>query len=165
MGYFKTPLRRRSARADKHAFIGAAADVDPSRWTDRFDLRALDRQAYLRFVTRGATGGFVGLFRGSVLLDDVTVPEFAQSLARGAFDWFNRHLAVPRGLPQEAVCWFRSDAAECVDRLRALVEAYRVVDRTVWMLTARRPGRIVYVDRHQVAAVPFADARVAVTTR
>jgi hypothetical protein len=62
-------------------------------------------------------------------------------------------------LPRTAVCWFRADAAESLKRLRTIIEIYRLAGFCVWMQASTAPGRIVYRDDYQVAAVPYRDRR------
>ena len=160
MGYLNPPIRRGRAREQKRAFVDAARGVDPALWTTAGDLRAVPADAYLRFAVRQASGEMVGLFQSSALVkEDPGVPPAALSQARRTFRWFNRHLAVPQRLPTSAVCWFRADATDCVDRVRTLVEVYRLAGHTVWMLATRSPGRVVYRDDHQVAAIPHGGRR------
>ena len=68
------------------------------------------------------------------------------------YRWFNEHMSFPGPLPRNAVCWFRADAAECVGRLRVLIEAYRMAGHAILMQATQVPGRVVYQDEIQVAA-------------
>jgi hypothetical protein len=58
-----------------------------------------------------------------------------------------------------AVFLFKSDAIECTRRIWDLVHALRELDVHVEMQVFEKPGRIVYEDALQVAALPWADAR------
>jgi hypothetical protein len=79
--------------------------------------------------------------------------------------WFNTYLAVPnrfsrswrRNAAHKTLSWFKSDAREHVRRMRLFC---RILDEHgVWteMITSAKPGYVVFEDRHQVAAVPFAE--------
>jgi hypothetical protein len=160
MGFFKRPICRGRARAQKRTFVDAARGVDPALWTSAGGVLGASADSYLRFAVRPTSGEMIGLFQSCALIEqDPEVPRAALSQAREAFQWFNRHLAVPRRLPTSAVCWFRADAADCVDRVRTLVEVYRLAGHTVWMLGCRSPGRVVYRDAFQVAAIPHRGRR------
>jgi hypothetical protein len=73
-----------------------------------------------------------------------------------ALKWFNTNLIVPKGIPPRAIFWFKPDARECHWRTYEIVRLLRLYGYTVWMLEARRLGRVVYEDDVQVAALPFA---------
>ena len=77
--------------------------------------------------------------------------------------WFNANLPVPRRLPKNAICWLRADAGESLDRLRTLIEVYRLMGHPVWTQATATPGRVVYRDDFQVAAVPYPDRRTTST--
>jgi hypothetical protein len=111
-------------------------------------------------VVEDARTGKVGLFRSGRILDEAEdLSTAARSEVRATFRWFNANLAVPRRLPKNAICWFRGDARESLDRLRTLIEIYRLAGHPVWMQATLNPGRVVYRDEHQVAAVPYPDRR------
>lgn len=57
-----------------------------------------------------------------------------------------------------AVCWFKDTAHAHIDKMRDLAALLESCDVRTRMITTRRPGCIVYEDKHQVAAVPFRDA-------
>ena len=162
MGYLRRPVRRRAARAEKLAHWDAARDLDPQDWSQSDLPTPRIRDVYLRFVIQDQQTGWIGLFRASdVLDDDATLPDSVRSQMRSTFRWFARHLRAPRGLPRNAVCWFRADASDdCIEHLRELIELYRMSGRTVMMQSTRDPGRIVYRDQQQVAAVPVRGRRI-----
>lgn len=162
MGYFKKQVRRGKARDERRAFVEPARSIDPARWvlcTRRLLRPARDR--YVRFVVLNPSGNTIGLFQSSELLRAQTDwPASAKSTCKATFAWFNRAFLVPKRLPATAVCWFRADAVELVERMRTLVELYRLAGYQVLMRTTAAPGRIVYRDEHQVAAVPYTDRHV-----
>ena len=55
------------------------------------------------------------------------------------------------------MCWFRADSVECIQRLRVLIEAYRMAGYAILMQATQTPGRVVYQDDVQVAAIPYPD--------
>jgi hypothetical protein len=81
------------------------------------------------------------------------------------FSWFNRHLQMPTRLSlssrphrkAQAISWFKGEATLYVSKMR---EFKTILERNgidVEIVTTTRPGYIVYEDRCQVAAYPFAD--------
>src|SRR5687768_4037246 len=158
MGYFRRPIRRGPARRAWLALLEPARDIDAARWQPcDLDLSAR-REGYVRFVVQQRRGRFVGLFRSSGLLDSATdLPDSVRSQVRLTYRWFNEHMSFPGPLPRNAVCWFRAGAAECVGRLRVLIEAYRMAGYPILMQATQAPGRVVYQDGIQVAAVPYPD--------
>jgi len=126
-------------------------------------LRQLPRAArpVLRFVV-GADfdpiSRLEGLFRSSYRPDvsEARLPEWQREELQAAFDWFNEHLRVPPfhslQLSRSAVCWFRSDAGEPLVRMWRLANLLRQMEVPVRMLRSHEPGRLVWMDEHQVVA-------------
>jgi hypothetical protein len=81
--------------------------------------------------------------------------------------WFNRHLPVPgrlsrsrrRAACRNAVCWFKAEATEYIDKVRAITALLQRCGIPTEMLRTGRPGYVVYEDAYQVAAVPFRGTR------
>ena len=158
MGYFKRPVRRGAARRARLAHVEPARDIDPTQWRPCESDFSTRRQSYLRFVVQQRRGTWIGLFQSSDLLDSTTdLPASVRSQVRVTFKWFSQHLSFPGRLPPNAVCWFRADAVECIQRLRVLIEAYRMAGHAILMQATQVPGRVVYQDDIQVAAVPYSD--------
>jgi hypothetical protein len=160
MGYFKRPVQRGVARQTKLAFLEPARQIRIADWQrcDPSVPPAID--SFLRFVVELSGVGKVGLFRSSEMIENAEdLPAATRSELRAVFRWFNTNLPVPRRLPRSAICWLRADAAESLERLRGLVEIYRVAGHPVWMQATQNPGRVVYRDEYQVAAVPYPDRR------
>lgn len=155
MGYFKRPIRRRAARAAADALREGTRDVAPTdrRWRRR-------GPAFVRFVIDAPGRGHVGLFQTSDLIEeDEALPPAARRALADAYRWFNDHFPMPPRQPPEAVFWFRESAREPIARLRTIVECHRLAGRPIVMLATHAPGRIVYQDDVQVAAVPYGDQR------
>jgi hypothetical protein len=80
-------------------------------------------------------------------------------------DWFNDHLRVPRRFTRSrrknaasrAICWFKESASLHIAMARVIAQTLDEVGIATTALTTRKPGYIVYEDRHQVAAIPFRD--------
>lgn len=77
------------------------------------------------------------------------------------YAWFNKHLSVPRVQSRSdkpfAISWFKSTATEHIKNMRELVAILAAHDVDVDQLITTRPGKIVYEDRFQIAAIPFND--------
>jgi hypothetical protein len=165
MGYFKRPIRRSTARHARRALVEPAREIPARGWQRCDDDIVPEPDTFLRFVFEQPGVGKVGLFQASACIDSSdALPAAARSQFRIALKWFNTHLPVPRRLPRTAVCWFRADAAESLTRLRTIVEIYRMAGFPVWMQATTAPGRIVYRDDYQVAAVPYRDRRMTSST-
>ncbi|HEY1849859.1 MAG TPA: hypothetical protein VGG60_02455, partial [Candidatus Binataceae bacterium] len=79
--------------------------------------------------------------------------------------WFNDYLEKPTRLSlsprpnrkAQAISWFKDTATSHISKMRqfkTILERYGI---EVEIITTTRPGYIVYEDRFQVAAYPFAD--------
>jgi hypothetical protein len=158
MGYFRRHVDRGRAARDKAQAMPPV--IAPTAWLAG-DGSPPAQVRFVRFATDvpGVDSHVpLGLFRALHLLEDEAVLSPRQSKRLNAtLRWFNRHLPVPRGISQRSVCWFRADATELVDRLRDLVRTYKAHNFAVTVYSTSRPGRIVYEDAFQVAAVPFRD--------
>lgn len=162
MGYFKRPVRRCVARAVRNAFLEPTREMPPGKWHRCEKAMRPAAETFLRFVIKLPDAGWIGLFQSSDILEGVEdlSSDARADLAR-VYRWFDANLAVPRRLPKRAVCWFRADAEECLEHIRELIEIFRLAGYQVWMRTTKAPGRVVYRDQHQVAAVPYSDRRTS----
>ena len=78
-------------------------------------------------------------------------------------DWFRVHLPFPDRLARSArpnatpraLSWFKTTATEHIAQARELAAVLDANDIRTEMLTAERPGFIVYEDECQVVAEPF----------
>ena len=122
---------------------------------------------YLRFVTNQAdeiTGLPLGVFAVAYdLWRDELNPQHIRDEIRVTLDWFVKHLPVPdrfrrsRKPHREAkgLCWFKTDATECVQHVRYLVHLVEECDIHVRKLTTSEPGYTIYEDDFQLVAEPF----------
>lgn len=82
-------------------------------------------------------------------------------------DWFNRNLTVPVSLGNSwrrrsyhrAVFWFKDSATEHIRVMREMANVFVRNDVPILVLKSPQAGYIVYEDKHQVAAEPFASIR------
>jgi hypothetical protein len=84
-----------------------------------------------------------------------------------ACSWFDLHLPFPRRFSRSrrpnahpaAICWFKADARECIQRARRMAALLNLAGVPIDMLRTHQPGYVVYEDSFQVVAVPFRDTR------
>lgn len=116
--------------------------------------------SYLRFQTsvRADYGPRkLGIFRAAGWLEQSDViEEPLRTWLRPPLDWFNAHLRVPclESNCRRAVFWFRTDAQDVVARAWDLVAILREFGVAVELRRTDAPGKIVYRDEHQIAAIP-----------
>ena len=114
---------------------------------------------YIRFVISRQNEDsrqFEGIFKAAYrLLDGATLDSAEWQLLRADVDWFVKNLPVPKHRPHpRAIFWFRSEATECTRRAWEMVQLLRLHGENVEMIKSRSPGRIVYFDGMQAAAIP-----------
>ena len=161
MGYFNRPIRRSVAREAWCELIEGTRGVSSGDWQRCGPSITPPADSFLRFVVERPRTGTVGLFRSCDLIGpSAELPAAVRSQVRTAFRWFNSNVPVPQRLPRNAACWFKADAGASLNRLRTLIEAYRMAGHTVYMQATLSPGRVVYRDRYQVAAIPYRDHRM-----
>jgi hypothetical protein len=105
----------------------------------------------------------LGLFQAATILEDTfELPDYSGDLLRESLDWFNKHLTVPR-LPSDngrCMFWFRTDADRLLARIWPLVALFNQEGLFVHRRTTSRPGKIMYSDPFQIAAIPERRLRV-----
>ena len=150
MGYLKRKLRRSAAGRIADAFLAmAAAEPQPGLGV----VPAPPTGRFLRFAT---DDGRRGVFQAAYRLRDsrrLTADESAE--LRDLLGWFEKELKPHAPAEEAAVFWFKADAGDYVRRIWAIVRLLQRGGRDVRMWTTRRPGRIVFEDVFQVAAVPY----------
>ena len=164
MGYFRRPIRRLRCAEEVAGAVARQSDATLDKWyeappaTPRFSGSTI----YLRFAVsrmEPATGRERGIFRGAGMLEaSDRLSAHERGRLRRVLRWFNRNLQVPR-VESSAIFWFKSDATECIGRVWELVRLFDANDTLVWMMRCHDPGKIVYVDEFQVAAVPQRNRR------
>jgi hypothetical protein len=98
----------------------------------------------------------IGIFRAANRLRAVEHELLACWFEEG-YEWFNANLAAPelRDLDLRAVFWFRHDARTHIAEAWSLAAAFREAGLGVSIQRTSTPGRILYRDPHQVAAIPY----------
>ncbi len=124
---------------------------------------------FVRFVipaVDGDSGRRQGVFPAAYRLRrSGELPAHLHAELEVALKWFDEHLEAPDRLTRGprrhargmAISWFKDSADDCVSRMRAICHVLDECGVPTEMLTSARPGYIVFEDRQQVAAVPFAE--------
>ncbi len=162
MGYFKRKLSRdRAGREARDR--GEEADASLQRWEAIPDSppKAI---CFLRFASREThpdSRKRKGIFTAAyAALDD---PESGHDMVdrlRRDLAWFEVWLPAPEFEEERAVFFFKSSAQDCMHHIWSLLHSLR--DAGVWveMQSFDNPGKVVYEDVHQVAAIPWSDTNV-----
>jgi hypothetical protein len=156
MGYFRRKIRRGRCRAAMHGIAHAPADDPPLPEAPRAEVA--QGQVFLRLAAHElhpASTYPAGIFAAAGWLRDsarCTIEDRAR--LRRWLRWFNRNLTVPRDIPPAAIFWFRADGRCCLHRLWGIVRTLRRYGSPVRFVTTVRPGRVVYSDNVQIAAIP-----------
>jgi hypothetical protein len=115
---------------------------------------------YLRFQTSvQADYGprKLGIFRAAGWLERTEAIEAPlRAWLRPPLNWFNENLRVPclESNCRRAVFWFRTDAQVVIAKAWDVVAILRECGVAVDLQRTDAPGKIVYRDEHQIAAIP-----------
>ena len=124
---------------------------------------------FLRFVVsdrHAASTQPMGIFQAAYRLRDRGKLDILDEIAHARIvGWFEGHLAIPTRFSRsrraqahpKAICWFKSEAIEHIRRVRLLATMLERYTGMIRILRTKKPGYVVYEDRHQLAAVPFRD--------
>jgi hypothetical protein len=73
--------------------------------------------------------------------------------------WFNQNLEKPTSFGRDrlrlGICWFKTDAAEHISRIWAMVQILERNGVFVQKIRTDRPGYLIYEDEWQLVAEPF----------
>jgi hypothetical protein len=126
---------------------------------------------FVRFVVAQAhqdTDEPMGIFEAVDLLPRVgQLADWDERRLTELRDWFRAHLPFPDrttrstrpNATHRALSWFKASATEHITHARELAAVLEAYDIRTQMLTAERPGYIVYEDEIQVLAEPFRGER------
>lgn len=126
-----------------------------------------DAEMFIRFVTDHLdedTGIPSGVFTVAYeILDGSDIDDYYRTEVRKTLDWFVSNLPVPARLkrsgklnqPGRGICWFKSEATECIANIRYLVHLVREQDIIVREVMTDTPGYMLYEDDFQIVAEPF----------
>ena len=122
---------------------------------------------YLRFVVTENdedSGRQMGLFSaGGVLNDKGHLYDYEVQIRNNILSWFSENLEVPDVQASESnyyanpntISWFKSTAIDHITKMREYAEILKAHDIQVKQLKTERPGKILYEDEYQVAAIPY----------
>ncbi len=109
---------------------------------------------------RDARSAARGLPCGAADPRGADLPEWTQTLLSDALCWFNEHLPVPpaEAMDHRAIFWFHRPSV-AVRQMWQLVSIFREEGVHVALRRTDAPGRVVYCDDFQVAAIPYGHGR------
>lgn len=122
---------------------------------------------YLRFEVDEKdrrSGREKGVFAAmDFLLENESLYEYEHDMEKEIYAWFKKNLKVPKVQSSNsnyhtnprAISWFKSSASQHIDKMRQYIQILESHDLKVKQLSTTRPGKIVYEDEHQIAAIPF----------
>ena len=108
-----------------------------------------------------------GLFTAAyTLIEESILPDYEYNALNDCLCWFRKHLEdpyryrlEPAQFVDQSICWFRFGAKEHLTRAWDVVEILERSDIFVRIVKCQRPGYVLYEDRFQIVAYPFADIR------
>jgi hypothetical protein len=127
---------------------------------------------FVRFVTERSVdlgGAREGIFQAaSSMLDDIESYSSFQAELLPLWQWFKDNLSRPSRFGRTAskghfrrdsagLSWFKPSATEYVERAIQMSDVLKRGGYPITMLKTRKPGFIVYEDKWQIVAEPFAD--------
>ena len=101
-----------------------------------------------------------GIFAGAYELRDAHALDHAtHDYLVSLLHWFEQNLPVPKkdSIEGRAVFWFCASAQESMRNVWALVTLLQENGYFVERYVCERPGKVIYSDSYQVAAVPYRD--------
>jgi hypothetical protein len=119
---------------------------------------------YVRFETPyhcDASRQGLGIFRAAAVVEvRAELPEWTREWLSDRFSWFRVHLPVPGydRIDCRAIFWFHPRAT-IVSEMWDLVAILREEGVPVALRRTNLPGRIVYRDAFQIAAIPYGQGR------
>jgi hypothetical protein len=129
---------------------------------------------YVRFVslrTHPDSGSREGVFSVAYAIrEDAATSRYDQNQLTELIDWFKSNLPVPdrfsrydpkkdEDKPRRGIAWFKDSATEHITMMRELIALVEGYGHPVEQIMTRRPGVVVYEDRFQIVAEPFADTK------
>lgn len=154
MGYFKQKRSRRREGALKdevrRGHIESTAEVTATKPFKEWRFVRLSVPAW-----HWSTGDGLGIFRvtGDVQ-ETMKLSEADEKKLASTLRWFNKNLPVPKIYRKEAIFWFKFSAGECRRRVNHLARHLRTFDIEVVVTETNMPGKVIYEDAFQIAAVP-----------
>jgi hypothetical protein len=131
--------------------------------------------AYLRFIISKKhpdSGVPDGVFSTAIgLRDGAEITKQDRDTLTEQLAWFNKHLPIPKRFNRSSskgyyrkntkgIAWFRDEALEFIARMHEIKRILEANGHVVHVLREDRVGYVVYEDKAQVVAEPFADTRI-----
>ena len=116
--------------------------------------------SYIRFQTGMRcrdTGRSLGIFHAAGRLqDDGNVEPYLADSLESTLHWFNSNLSVPKKdrIHWRCLFWFDCESAEVIGKVWELITWLRLHELFVQAYRCDAPGKIMYADSHQCAAIP-----------
>jgi hypothetical protein len=129
---------------------------------------------FVRFVVSSRhpeSGVSAGLFElAYTLRDSSDVAVSDRESLQNSLEWFENHLSTPvrfnrsksKGYDRRrtrGITWFRDNAAECIVKMHEIRRILEANGHPVTMIREERVGYVVYEDKFQVVAEPFAETQ------
>ncbi len=126
-------------------------------------------ETYIRFVIDKKdqdSGRQMGLFMAMrELKDQNELYDYEEELVTELHHWFDLYLEAPPVQASEsryystpmAISWFKSSAVDHISKMREFGQILEAHDVYVTELITQRPGKILYQDKYQIAAIPYKD--------
>jgi len=126
-------------------------------------------EIYIRLIVDkndNDSGRKMGLFMAmQELRESNELYEYEEELVKKLHHWFDLYLEAPPVQASQsnyystptAISWFKSSAVKHISKMREfgyILDAHGVY---VTEIKTERPGKILYEDKHQIAAIPFSD--------
>ena len=127
---------------------------------------------YLRFIVQDIdpdSGVPAGVFGAAIWLrDNADTPAFDRMSLEHILDWFDDHMEVPTRFNRtkskawylrgtRGISWLKAHSYRHIAKMREMAAVLTENGYVVDQINTDRPGYIVYEDRYQIVAEPFAD--------
>ena len=104
-----------------------------------------------------------GFFRTRQILGTQNGPEWVQNELKEQFDWYNDNLEAPDELGKYfkrrdtiwGICWFKSEAKECIQRAHFCAWLLGEAGIPIRMLKANIRKEIIWQDENQILCKPM----------
>jgi hypothetical protein len=166
VGYLKRRRSRLRERRSISAAFPSECDFDALEWAFAREWTAgvleSDSLPFVRFAVRRRgvpKGEYDGVFRAAYAVarrplktDDFDARVLAEEVLE-LLQWFEENLTSHDPRAKRAVFWFRSEAVACIDRVWRLTRLLERAGFTIFIQETDAPGKVVYQDDNQIAAL------------
>ncbi|MEZ5471179.1 MAG: hypothetical protein R3E90_05315 [Marinicella sp.] len=127
------------------------------------------KAVFIRFVVEirdQESHEYKGLFNAmDELLESNELFDWEDKKQEEIYLWFKKNLKVPHVQSSEsnyyakpkAISWFKDSAKQHIEKMRQYAQILQSHEYSVLQLITDRPGKVLYEDDYQIAAIPFAD--------